>query len=437
MISRSVAEAIVERIRGLIEEYIIVVTARDSIMVKYANGDVTVTQAWRDYVVQVYMAKAGRITASTFTSQNPVEAAAKTATLLEKLQPSPLYAPLPQPTGKPSSAFDPKIKDLSLSGDASRLVEDVDVSRYGNIAGMVSLEYNSVYMTGSNGLDATFEITSFSGYMRVFRDDNSGQWAWVSTMYEPSLALKAIDKAEELANLCSKLPQERIPSGSYRVLLSPMVAGNLMEHVAFAASAGSVILGFSFLQGKRREEVIASDKLTLREVPLNPNLPGYRSIDDEGVATKDKAIVERGVFKGFLHNTKTAKLMGEESTGNAGWILPRIFNLEIEGGSLKEGELFEALGDGVYATNNWYTRFQNYLEGVFSTVTRDALLVVRKGKPVACARRARLTGRLPELIANIEDLSRERWPIQWWEVETPFIVPHIIVSNVTITAEGS
>jgi PmbA protein len=434
--SRSLADAIVERVKGLVEEYIVTVIARDSIMVKYANGEVTVTQAWRDYVVSIYMAKAGRISASTFTSRDPVEAAARTATLIEKLQPSPLYAPLPQPTGKPSSTVDPKVRDLSLSGDAARLVEDVDVSRYGDVAGMNSLEYSKAYMIGSNGLDAEFEITSFSGYMRVFRGESSGQWAWVSTRYEPALALKAIDKAGELASLCSTLPLERIASGTYRVLLSPMVAGNLMERVAFAASAGSVIFGFSFLQGRQKGDVIASGKLTLREIPLDPSLPGYRSVDDEGVATRDKAIIERGVFKGLLHNTKTAKLMGEESTGNAGWILPRIFNLEIEGGSLREEELLEALGDGVYATNNWYTRFQNYLEGTFSTVTRDALLVVRGGKPIACARRARLTGRLPELIASIEDLSRERWPIQWWEVDTPFIIPHVIVSKLGVTMEG-
>jgi PmbA protein len=437
MSSRSVADAIVERIRGLVEEYIVAVTTRDSIMVKYANGEVTVTQAWRDYITQVYMAKDGKVTASTFTSKDPVEAVARTVSLLEKLQPSPLYAPLPQPSGKPSSTVNPVIRDLSLAGDAARLVEDVDVSGYGNIAGMSSLEYSNVYTVGSNGLDAGFEVTSFSGYMRVFRGESSGQWAWVSTEYEPTLALKAIDKAVELANLCSNLPQEKIASGVYRVLLSPMIAGNLMERVAFAASAGSVVLGFSFLQGRRREEVIASDKLTLKEVPLEPSLPGYRSLDDEGVATRNKSVIEKGVFKGFLHNTKTARLMGEESTGNAGWILPRIFNLEIEGGSLREEELLEALGDGVYATNNWYTRFQNYLEGTFSTVTRDALIVVRGGRPRACARRARLTGRLPELIASIEDLSRERWPIQWWEVDIPFIIPHILVSKLGLTMEGS
>ena len=73
---------------------------------------------------------------------------------------------------------------------------------------------------------------------------------------------------------------------------------------------------------------------------------------------------------------------------------------------------------------------------MFSTVTRDALIIVRKGKPVACSRRARLTGRLPELIANIEELSRERWPIQWWEVDTPSIVPYILVSKLGVTMES-
>jgi len=433
--SRDLGEAIVGRIRGVVEEYIVAVTERDSIMVKYANGEVTVTQSWRDYIVNVYLAKGGKMTASRFTARDPGEAVAVTARLVDKLSPSPLYAPLPQPTGKPSSALDPRIRESCISGDPRGLVEDFDVTPYGNIAGMVSLEYNNVYFIGSNGLDAGFETTSYNGYLRVFRGDDSGQWAWTSTRYDVNLAVRAADKALELARLCEGLPKERVESGVYRVLLSPMVTGNLLESVAYAATAGSLILGFSFLQGRRRGDVIASEKLTLRDTPLNENLPGYRSFDDEGIATRDKAVIEKGEFRGFLHNTKTARVLNEETTGNAGWILPRLFNIEVESGSLREDEMLEVLREGIYATNNWYTRFQNYLEGQFSTVTRDALIIVRGGKPVACSKRARLTGTLPELLANVEELSRERWQIQWWEVDTPSILPHILVSKLGVTAE--
>ena len=39
--------------------------------------------------------------------------------------------------------------------------------------------------------------------------------------------------------------------------------------------------------------------------------------DDEGVPTARKVLVDRGVLRGFLHNTRTATKAGSESTGNA------------------------------------------------------------------------------------------------------------------------
>ncbi|MEM1938525.1 MAG: TldD/PmbA family protein [Acidilobaceae archaeon] len=428
------AENASRKLSNLVDEYVVNANIVSSVMVKYADGEVTVTQSWKDYVLDVYVSKNSKINTSTYTTHDPIEVLSKLPSLIEKLTASPLYTPLPEPTGSPLSIIDSRLKDSSLSGDISGLLGSIDVKSYGNVAGMIEVSYSRSHYIGSNGLDSGFEITEFNGYFRVFRGDDSGQWAWVSTFYDESLARGALDKASSLAELCSSLPKENIETGYYRVLLSPMVSGNLLESVARFSTAGSVILGFSFLQGKKAGDIIASEKLTLREVPRNNRLPNYRGFDDEGVATMDKPIIERGVFKGFLHNSKTAKLMNEKTTGNAGWILPRIFNLEVEPGDIRESELLEALGDGLYATNNWYTRFQNFLEGTFSTVTRDALLIVRRGKPIACSRRARLAGSLPEMLSSIEDLSRERWQIKWWEVRVPIILPHMLIKKITVTS---
>ncbi|MDM7275064.1 MAG: TldD/PmbA family protein [Thermoprotei archaeon] len=434
---RLMAESLSRAVAAHVDEFVVSVDIVDSVMVKYANGEISVTQSWRDYVVGAYMTKGGRISMSTYTTSDPGEAIKATIPLIDKLAPSPFHAPLPQPGGSPLSSVDSKIREASLSGDPGGIVEEVDVRGHGNVAGMILLKYSRNHYIGSNGLDMGYEVTKFNGYFRVFKGEESGQWAWVSTAYEPRLALKSLEKAWELASLCYSLPKVKVESGKYRVLLSPMVAGNLLEDVASAASAGSAIMGLSFLQGRKPGDVIASEKLTLKEVPRAENMPGLRGFDDEGVATRDKSIIERGVFKGFIHNTKTARLMNAESTGNAGWLMPRLFNLEVDPGTLEEGELLEVLGNGIYATNNWYTRFQNYLEGSFSTVTRDALIVVENGKPSGCYRRARLTGTLPKLIESVEELSRERWPIEWWEVSIPTLLPHMLVSEMGVTAATS
>lgn len=430
MRAREIAERAAKALAGRVEEYVISAALSASVMVKYANGEVSVTQAWRDYSLTVYATKGGRMNVAAYTTQEPSSLLSQLPALIEKLAPSPLYAPLPEPTGISLSYVDKKIKEAVAEGDVSALAVDPQERDAG---GMISAQHAHSHFLGSNGLDLGHEITSYNGYLRVFRGDDSGQWAWVSTSLEPRMAAEALARASELADTCYSLPKESV-EGEHRLLLSPMIAGNLLEHVADAASAGSVIMGFSFLQGKEPGAVVASERLSIKDVPRESRLPGYRGFDDEGVATADKYIIEKGVFKGMLHNSKTARLTGQKSSGNAGLILPRLFNLEVEGGDLAEGELLEALGEGLYATNNWYTRFQNHVEGTFSTVTRDAFFVVRRGRPVACAKRARISGSMPELLMNVENLSRERWQLKWWEIDTPSIVPFVLVRKARVSS---
>lgn len=434
MIPSHMAHSAASAIRGKVDEFVVIASTRSSMMIKYANGEITVSQSWKEYDITVYATKGRKINVSTFRSSDPMEAIAKLPAILERLSESPLYAPLPSPSGSPISAVDPSIRESTQSGDVSKLLAGIDVSQYGDVAGMMSLSYMASHYLSSSGLDKGFEVTSSNGYFRVFRGDDSGQWSWVSTMHNNSDIMNSLEISKEFAELCESLPKEKVEPGTYRVLLSPMVAGNLIEGVADAASAGMVLMGMSFFHNVKAGDEVASESFSLYDVPRAEVLPGVRGFDDEGVATRDKAIIERGVFRGLIHNSKTASLMGGESTGNAGLIMPRVFNIEVSAGSLSSSELFEALGSGIVATNNWYTRFQNYLEGSFSTVTRDALIIVRSGKPVACSRRARLVGSMREMIVNIEDLSKERWRLMWWEIDKPSILPYVLIKRMYVSS---
>ncbi len=428
-----VIDDVISSIRNKVDEYLVWVRELDRFMIKLSNSDITVIQSWTEYDVSLYIAKDERIAVTSYTSRDPKEAITKTAMLITKLEKSPLYAKLPEPDGISLDSADPRIIDMVKNGDIRGLIEDLELDMHSSLAGVIEMGHWRSTLKGSNGADFTQKGTSFNGYIRVFRGKHSGQWSWTSTKYDINLAKRAIQISTELAEECSKLPQESINPGKYRVLLSPMVAANLINHVVNAASAGSVILGFSFLQGYKPGDTVASKMLTVWDMPRDETMPDFSGHDDEGIRTRDKTIIEEGIFKGFLHNTKTAKIMGEETTGNAGWILPRPFNIKVEPGSLNPDDMLDALNNGLYITNNWYTRFQNYLEGRFSTVTRDALFVVRNNKLSSCSSRVRISDLLPNLLYSIEDLSKDVWPIQWWEVETPSKMPFMLISELGIT----
>ena len=74
--------------------------------------------------------------------------------------------------------------------------------------------------------------------------------------------------------------------------------------------------------------------------------------DAEGVASKTKAVISDGVLKTFLHNLKTAKKDGVESTGNAYkgikspiGISPTSFY--IQAGDKSYQQLLEEMGEGL------------------------------------------------------------------------------------------
>jgi len=434
--SLAVAEEAAARLKRLVPEYAVLVNAEKSVMLKLAGGEPSVVQSWSGYEVTVYAASEPRIMVSSFSARDAAEAAEKAAGLVERLEPSPLYAPLPEPSGSSYEIVDSALEEMAHSGDISRLVDDLELEVVGDAAGMVLVAYRERGLVTSRGARLEGRVTEFNGYVRVFRgEEASGQWSWVSTAYDAALARRAIDVAKSLADECAGLPRDRVEPGEYRVLLSPMVAGNLLETVLYAASAGSVFFGHSFFTRESVGERVASESLTLVDAPRAGRLPGYAGFDDEGVATRDKAVIKAGALETLLHNSKTARLFGVETTGNAGLLLPRPFNMIVAPGSLSPGDMLEALGDGIYVTNNWYTRFQNIAEGLFSTVARDATLVVKRGRPTACAPRLRLTGSMRDLIANIEDLGAEQWPIRWWEVRVPSLLPHALISKIGVTSE--
>ena len=430
------AEASARTLRDRFEEYEVIVGNEREIMLKLANGEPSVTQSWNRYTITVYVTKNGKIFQTSLSSTSPGEVLEKLDTILATLSPSPLYAPLPEPTGQDYENTDERVIEIVESGDLSRVSEDLELDQARNWAGTIRLAKEERVLVNSNKASLHGERTLFNGYMRVFADeDSSGQWSWTSTMYRPDIAKKAVGAAARLAEECSSLPKRKIESGNYRVLLSPMVAGNLLEVVARSASGGAILFGFSFFKKEDLEAIVASEKLTILDKPRDRELPGYSLFDDEGVATRDKPVIEKGVLKNILHNSKTAKLFGAKTTGNAGLLMPEPFNLDVAPGDLKDDEMLEALGDGLYITNNWYTRFQNYPEGLFSTVARDAVIIVEDGKPVGCTSRVRIADSMRRLLSNIEGVGATLWQIQWWEVSTPTRLPHILVSNARITSE--
>ncbi len=113
------------------------------------------------------------------------------------------------------------------------------------------------------------------------------------------------------------LGAKRMEEGVARIILHPEVVCSMLEvMLSQPLSAEAVQKGRSPLAGKIGQ-VILSEKVTIIDEGAVGRWVRARSFDDEGVATRNNVLIDRGVLKSFVYDTYTAFVEGRESTGNA------------------------------------------------------------------------------------------------------------------------
>jgi TldD protein len=144
--------------------------------------------------------------------------------------------------------------------------------------------------------------------------------------------------------------------GEHQVVLDSALAGILAHEAIGHTCEADIVLGGS-IAGDHVGDMVASEKVTMIDfAQRGPDGRGSIAIhvDDEGTPCRDVTLIERGVLKGFLHNKETARIMGEEPTGNARAYryydepLVRMRNTAIMPGSDALDEMIAAVDRGYY-----------------------------------------------------------------------------------------
>ncbi len=195
---------------------------------------------------------------------------------------------------------------------------------------------------------------------------------------------------------------ERLP-----VVLDPWAAAAFLGVLASGLSAEEVQKGRSLLAGLAGERV-ASEAVTLVDDGRLPEGPASAPFDDEGVPTARTPLIDRGVLRGFLHNTVTARRdgTGAPSTGNASRPSYRgvpgvsTTNLLVEPGPEPPQALLTSAGRAVYVQEvKGVHSGANPVSGEFSVgaaglrVTGGAL-----GEPL---REMTIASTLPEVLRSV------------------------------------
>ncbi|MDP6436134.1 MAG: metalloprotease PmbA [Gammaproteobacteria bacterium] len=115
----------------------------------------------------------------------------------------------------------------------------------------------------------------------------------------------------------------------------------LFHHAVGALRGAALYRRASFLLDSLGQQVFAPH-VSIVERPHIPKALGSAAFDDEGVATRERGLVESGVLKGYVLASYYARKLGMESTGNAGG----VHNLVVSDTGVTYADLVQEMGTG-------------------------------------------------------------------------------------------
>ncbi len=207
------------------------------------------------------------------------------------------------------------------------------------------------------------------------------------------------------------LNAKSVKSGKYSVVMKNQCFADLIGCYTGNFYGENVQKGFSLLAGKLNEK-IAADIVTLVDEPLLEGGYSTTAFDSEGVAAYNKAVIDKGVLKTFLHNLKSAAKDGVKSTGNGfkssfkGTVGISETNFYIKNGETDFEKLLENMGDGLLITEiSGLHAGTNSISGDFSLLAEG--FWVNNGKIVRPVEQITVAGNFYDVLKNIIEIGSD------------------------------
>ena len=433
----NIAENVFEKVSKIGDEAIVLVTRSISHQIRFSENKIDVAKTWREVEISAIVDKDKKsaVISLTYPGLKRIDQVLESLKIsLEKATPRPIYAPPPEPSSSYPSIGD-KV-DETIRDNPEKLIDVVKVSIDSalsegakKVAGSMRGRYFEIALLSTRGAELK---DSYTNTYIDFRAMMSGVETGHASQIERRLA--DIDaegigvRAAQRAKL-SRNPKKLEP-GRYDTVITENATASIINLVGRSLSAFSVLMGFSFLANKLGQE-IGSEKFTLVDTTVSKNSSNPRSFDDEGVATRENILFDKGVLRSYLHNRFTAKAFNVDLTGNAGWISPHPWHLILKEGDLGEDELIESLGEGLIVNSITYIRFQNYVKGDFSGILRDGVYYVKNGEIRHAVKGLRFSDNAPRILKNIVGVGKRSYNVHHWWLEANISVttPSILVKK--------
>jgi len=202
------------------------------------------------------------------------------------------------------------------------------------------------------------------------------------------------------------------PSGIMPVIADPDLAGVFAhEALGHAAEADAVVGHESVLEGKLGD-ILGDPHLSIYDDPTMKHAFGSYPCDDEGVPTRRRWLIKKGVLNEYFMDRETAGRLGLESNGAARAEsyevrpLVRMGNTMIQSGDHGFDELFEGIARGIYAKGTRGGQVDP-AKGSFQFSAQEAFLI-ENGEITVPLRDVSISGSILEVLKNIDACGNDQ-----------------------------
>lgn len=201
------------------------------------------------------------------------------------------------------------------------------------------------------------------------------------------------------------------PAGEMEVVVGAGSGGVLLHEAVGHGLEGDFNRQGTSLYSGRIGERVANELVTIYD---DGDLPGERgsvAIDDEGTPGQHKVLVEKGVLRGYMHDTLNAGLMGMTSTGSGRrqsfrvMPQPRMCNTYMPNGESTYDEIVGSVKRGIFATSFAGGQVE-ISKGDFVFMLAEGYLI-EDGKLTAPLRGASLIGNGPEAMNRVRMVGND------------------------------
>jgi len=228
-----------------------------------------------------------------------------------------------------------------------------------------------------------------------------GQWQDAVRDLSLLMAPEALG-ALVIRRIRAKQGANKLASGVYRAILEPQIATMFAEHL-IAAMAGSLVINGATWMAGHRGALVAAPWMDIDEDPLLPGGLNSSSYDSQGYATSPRRLVEAGVLLGYLHDARSATVMGEAMTGHSSGT-HNIFVRAPADRLLTPEALLARLGDGIVIAE-FFGVGVDLASGTFSLGALGRR--VEKGRIVEAVDRFMISGHFSSLFQGAEAMGND------------------------------